>query len=189
MTTEDAFRWNQRYKEEKNWHAHPRDWLVNHIPQIPASGVALDLAMGLGENSAYLAQRGWQVIGVDISSVAVNIAHKKHPDILAVIADLNSNLFAACSFDLILNFYFLQRSLLPIFQTWLKPGGYLLMETLTQPIRSIKPDIPLDFLLNEDELRHLFVGWKILDYREGWYANSSRGSKSIASIFAQHSTP
>ena len=40
-------------------------------------GRALDLGMGEGRNAIYLAQRGWQVTGVDLSDVGVTQA-KKH---------------------------------------------------------------------------------------------------------------
>jgi tellurite methyltransferase len=187
MAIEDALRWNQRYSQNYDFYRQtiPRNWLVDHAAEIPENGIALDLAMGLGENAGYLLKRGWRVIGVDISIIAVRKAQTKFPNMLAVVADLTDNLFVGAGFDLILNFYFLQRKLVHQFKSLLKPGGFVLMETLMMPMKSIKPDIPVEYLLQEGELRTLFDTWNILDYREGWFTNSSNGQKAIASVFAK----
>ncbi|MBA2285377.1 MAG: class I SAM-dependent methyltransferase [Ktedonobacteraceae bacterium] len=40
-------------------------------------GRALDLGCGTGTNAIFLAQHGWNVVGVDFSSVAIQQAHKR----------------------------------------------------------------------------------------------------------------
>jgi SAM-dependent methyltransferase len=40
-------------------------------------GRALDLGCGTGTNSLYLAQNGWQVVGVDFAAIAINKARRK----------------------------------------------------------------------------------------------------------------
>ena len=55
---------------------------------MPAAGLALDIAMGLGGNAGLLIERGMQVVGVDISSVAVQRAKERLPSLMAVRADL-----------------------------------------------------------------------------------------------------
>jgi 2-polyprenyl-3-methyl-5-hydroxy-6-metoxy-1,4-benzoquinol methylase len=51
---------------------------------FPNAGVALDLACGLGRHALWLASRGWQVSGVDISEVAIgklnHAALETHPN-------------------------------------------------------------------------------------------------------------
>ncbi len=185
MPAEDALRWNKRYTQESERRARPRDWLINHISQISNMGVALDLAMGLGENAGFLSNKGWRVIGVDISSIAAMKAKTKYPNILPVIADLTSPLFTKHKFDLVMNFYYLERNLIPSFRYLVKPGGFLLMETLTKSMQVVRPDISSELLLDKGELKELFSEWEILDYREGWLPNSKNGTKAIASIFAR----
>ena len=40
-------------------------------------GKALDLGMGLGRNSIFLAQKGWDVTGIDLSEVAIAAAQQR----------------------------------------------------------------------------------------------------------------
>ena len=70
MPVADAQRWNQRYREGQ--HAgfdRPRAFLLAQAAWLPTHGLALDVAMGLGANAAWLLSRGLRVIGVDISEV------------------------------------------------------------------------------------------------------------------------
>jgi SAM-dependent methyltransferase len=63
--------WDRRYAEvESLWSARPNRFLVAEATDLQP-GRALDLACGEGQNSIWLAQRGWQVVGVDFSEVAV----------------------------------------------------------------------------------------------------------------------
>jgi SAM-dependent methyltransferase len=63
--------WDQRYAEVDNlWSAKPNRFLVAEAEALPA-GRALDLACGEGQNAIWLAGRGWSVLGVDYSEVAI----------------------------------------------------------------------------------------------------------------------
>ncbi|MCL4562393.1 MAG: methyltransferase domain-containing protein [Chloroflexi bacterium] len=186
MTLEDAQRWNERYLGDQSPSpSGPRDFLVEHAGLLPASGLALDLAMGLGYNAGFLIDNGLQVIGVDISSIAVQRARKRFPEIQAVVADCNHLIFPRGQFDVILNFYYLERELWPGFRRILKPGGILLVETLTQGMLRDRPDIAPEYLLDEGELLTSFWDWDILAYREGWFTNDRGNEKAIASLAAR----
>ena len=50
--------------------------LVNLVAPRPL-GRAVDLGCGAGTNAVYLAQRGWEVVGVDFSSLAVDRARRR----------------------------------------------------------------------------------------------------------------
>ncbi len=70
----DAERWNNRYRMgDTPWHHDSHaDFLettLDRLTIVPAR--ALDLGCGLGRNAYYLARRGFQVLGVDISEVAI----------------------------------------------------------------------------------------------------------------------
>ncbi len=47
------------------------------VDQFDQAGHALDLGCGTGTSSIYLAQRGWQVTGIDFASKAIELAHNK----------------------------------------------------------------------------------------------------------------
>jgi SAM-dependent methyltransferase len=93
----------------------------------------LDVAMGQGRNSLYLARQGWNVTGFDLSDVgverALERAKAKNLRLTATIADLQSFDYGRERFDLILLCYVgniegVERRL----QDALRPGGVLVIE-------------------------------------------------------------
>ena len=71
MTSMSAQQWDARYRDSGLvWGAKPNRWVEQEVVALPL-GRALDLACGEGRNSLWLAQRGWQVTGVDFSAEAI----------------------------------------------------------------------------------------------------------------------
>ena len=69
-----ADEWDERYRgAELVWGAKPNRWVEQEVTGLVA-GRVLDLACGEGRNSVWLAQRGWQVTGVDFSAEAISKA-------------------------------------------------------------------------------------------------------------------
>lgn len=63
--------WNERYAaKDLVWGSDPNRFVAQALGSAEP-GRALDLACGEGRNSIWLAERGWQVTGVDFSQVAV----------------------------------------------------------------------------------------------------------------------
>jgi len=187
MPKSDAERWNARYLYEERYatFAQPRPFLVKHAAYLPGSGLALDVAMGLGGNAAFLLGRGLRVVGVDISWVAVRQAKARLPALMAVLADLTNFPLPERTFDVILNFYYLQRDLWPQYRRALRPGGVLFFETLTQEMRALQPEIDPLYLLAPGELRQAFADWEILVYREGWESARGGHRRAVASLVAR----
>jgi ubiquinone/menaquinone biosynthesis C-methylase UbiE len=75
--------WDQIYRryplESLPWElGKPRKVLVELVERgLLKKGKALDICCGAGTNTIYLAKKGFQVVGIDISSKAVEYAKKK----------------------------------------------------------------------------------------------------------------
>ncbi len=68
--------WDERYSgDELVWTSTPNQFLVAGVVGLPV-GRAVDLACGEGRNSIWLAERGWQVTGVDFSPVGLAKARR-----------------------------------------------------------------------------------------------------------------
>lgn len=186
MANTDAIRWNHRYLTDAYRNLrHPRSLLIKAKPFLPHHGLALDVACGLGTNARFLIQSGLNVIGVDISRVALQQAKRTYPKLELICADMENIHFPDTSFDVIINFYYLQRSLWDSFRKWLKPNGLLIIETLKIEMREVKPEICADYLLSPHELELAFADWNILYYQEGWTAQSTTHPRCVASLIAR----
>jgi len=163
----------------------PAQFLVENVNLLP-KGQVLDVAMGSGANAVYLARMGFEVEGVDISAEAVNtaleLARKSGVNLKARLADLESNYrIRESSYDVIICFKYLQRSLIQQLKDGLRTGGMVVYETfIVDQARFGKPKNP-DHLFKHNELLDLFRDFRCLRYREGIFESH----KAIASIIAQ----
>ncbi len=187
MPEDDARRWNARYAQDERFstYTQPRHFLIEQSQWLPKSGLALDVAMGLGGNAEFLLNHGLRVVGVDISWVALCQAKKRLPGLMAIQADLPKINLSPGIFDVIINFYYLQRDLWTHFRRWLRPGGILIFETLTQEMLEYEPDIDPEYLLRQGELRRAFEDMEILLYREGRVLSRHGRPCAVASLVAR----
>jgi len=66
--------WDERYRSRpQHWSGDPNPVLVAEVSAMPP-GTALDAGAGEGGDACWLASRGWQVTGADISTVALQRA-------------------------------------------------------------------------------------------------------------------
>jgi tellurite methyltransferase len=162
----------------------PAQFLVENIGLLPG-GRALDIAMGNGRNSIYLAENGYRVEGIDQSAEAVAIALERARQagvsISGRVSDLEQDFtIKSDEFDVIICFYYLQRSLISRIKDALRPDGTLVCETFIIDQRQFgRPQNP-DYLLKHNELLEMFRQFRCLRYREGII-----GNRAIASIIAQ----
>lgn len=179
--------WNEKYHTLGEDATSPSRLLQEVIPTLPA-GRALDVAAGTGRNAIFLAQHGYEVNAVDSSSVAIEkgrkLAAEAGVSVNFINADLENFIIAEESYDLIINFNFLERSLIPSMKKGLKKGGSILFETFTIDQKEIGPPRNENYLLAHKELLSLFSDLYLSFYREGIFEEGER-KKALASIVAQ----
>jgi 2-polyprenyl-3-methyl-5-hydroxy-6-metoxy-1,4-benzoquinol methylase len=106
MDSED---WDQRYAgRELVWTSEANRFLVQEAATL-APARALDLACGEGRNAVWLAERGWQVTGVDFSTVGVakaqRLADARGVTVEWVTANVLDHRPKPAAFELVIIFY------------------------------------------------------------------------------------
>ncbi|WP_034584037.1 class I SAM-dependent methyltransferase [Helicobacter pametensis] len=185
---EDALKWNKKHLEHPMPHT-PSDLLQSFLPtllQLP-SKYALDIACGNGRNSKFLAQHGFVCDSVDISEVALQMS-ANHPKIHTICADLDTYRPTPNHYDVVLNFYFLNRDLFPFIQTALKSKGIFLLETFIKEEDGFNSSQIIDEkILNHGELEHTFKDFEILHKHTSYITRREGEQAKIISFVAQKS--
>ena len=194
MTT-DMIRqkWNDRYRDNRAVVPKPVWVLEQYDHLLPRSGMALDLACGLGGNAIYLAQAGLAANAWDISDVAVrtlqNFSLSRSLMIDAVTRDVEKDPPEPSSQDVIVVSYFLSRPLFRHLVAALRPGGLIYYQTfcIDRPEDSPGPSNP-DFLLHQNELLKAFSSLQVLAFHdEGVVGDGSKGLHGESAIVARKS--
>jgi 2-polyprenyl-3-methyl-5-hydroxy-6-metoxy-1,4-benzoquinol methylase len=103
MALDDQEKWDRQHAEKR----HPQE-PATFLKEIFAGdcwsrprGKALDLATGKGQNAIFLAEQGFEVLGIDISPVALNEASRcaeaKSLKVAWQQADLEQSSFPRCA--------------------------------------------------------------------------------------------
>lgn len=130
---DDRLHWDRKHAEGvAALEGLPVAYLTAWLPFLPR-GRALDLAAGCGRHAVYLAQHGYRVDALDISWVGLaklNVqARAQGLPVRTGVVDLDGVLLPWSTYDLIVNTYYLNRTILPQLPRALVPGGALLVET------------------------------------------------------------
>lgn len=158
---DDRARWNQKYIAEFQ-SARVNLNLIQFAHHLK-TGRVLDLAGGLGQNGAWLANLSdaYCVIDADTSDEALRRAPS---NIARVAVDAGALPFRANSFDTILNVRFYDPRV--IFFDWLAPGGTVFFETFTQADAKYRPDFNPAHRFNLAEIPRIFQALEILEQFE-----------------------
>lgn len=171
---ERLVRWNERYRRgEETFGFAPSSPLPAAVAGR-APGLALDLACGAGRHAIYLAERGWQVVAVDGAEAGVELMRREAARrgvadrITAHVADLMARprgfSLAADGYDLVCDFYFLDRTLFDDIRAAVRPGGLFVAA-----IHLADPGDPPDRLLAPGELARIVAPW-------GWQVDLAEGA-------------
>jgi len=158
----DRIKWNQRFESDDSYLGErPSSFLLREIAricQLAPGKRALDIACGEGRNCVFLAKNGFEVTALDISDVglakAAQRAEKEALEIHFQRVDLNSYQFTE-KFDLILNFNFLLRNLIPEEVQALSPGGLLIIDTIMELPQLLTMHKHPDYFLQRGELQRI----------------------------------
>jgi SAM-dependent methyltransferase len=160
-------KWDARYSDAVVDEGRAAEVLVAHRVLLPRTGLALDLACGLGANALWLARAGLEVDAWDVSAVAVfKLATYARQHELAVHATVHDAIGMpppADAYDVIVVGHFLDRRLCPAIGAALRPGGLLFYQTFGPS--GPGPNNPA-FRLLPQELPRLFAGLEVLVYGE-----------------------
>lgn len=158
-------KWDERFREEACvLGTEPSRYLADNMELIKSlvPGMrALDIACGEGRNSIYLAGLGFRVVGLDISEAGLEKAHAwmEREGLMIDFRRVNLEEYDfGEQYDLIINFNFLLRDLIPKTVAALAPGGIIVFDTLLD-----SPYVPTthkkEHLLEPGELLRIFRGF------------------------------
>lgn len=184
VSQDSSTQWDQRYSRPTFIYGKAAaPFLAENYQYIPYEGTVLDMGMGEGRNAVFLAQKGYKVTGVDLSSVAVKksylLAQEFGVKIKGVVGSLKEYKIAPGSYDAIICFYWVDRGMVEKIKSWLKPGGILIYEAHTfreKERDAAKRAEVSDNYLKEQELIRLFPGMRVLKYEEPLHEKEFRSS-------------
>jgi SAM-dependent methyltransferase len=164
-----ANQYNSTYRGEDGevFSRKPNAFLVE-MTQHRKPGRALDVGMGQGRNSIYLAQQGWDVTGFDPADEGVRQA-KAEADRLGLkihtkIGTFEQFDFGESRWDLIVLTYEATKEIAPKVERALKPGGAVIVEDRHLDTRRVWPA----GTFSDNELVSLFPGLRVLRYEDVW---------------------
>ena len=175
--------WDQRYSRRNYVYGKlPAKFLAENFDYLSEKVTILDMGMGEGRNAVFLAQKNHQVTGIDISSVAIKKARKLAKDnnvrINTIVGTLEKYVIPPESYDAIIAFYYVDRSLRDKIYSWLKPGGILIYEAHTmKEFHASKKKAELKkYFLADQELLTMFPKMKVLKYEKPSHEKHYRAS-------------
>lgn len=175
--------WDKKYSKKSYIYGKaPEKFLAENYDYIPPKSKVLDVGVGEGRHAVFLAQKGYDVLGIDISSVALKktkqLAREYKVRVDTILGSFKSYKFQEGQFDAIINFYFVDEGINNKLQKYLKPGGILVYEAFTTN-QLKKPGFEKyndAHMLKPGELLKLFPNMQILKYEEPMHEDKFRAS-------------
>jgi cyclopropane fatty-acyl-phospholipid synthase-like methyltransferase len=183
--------WDARFAApEYIFGTEPNQFLVREASRLAPGAEVLDMACGEGRNAVWLAGRGCQVTGFDVSPLALDKARRlaatKQVQVEWLQADVRTWEWAPAAFDAVACIFIQFASpaererLFAGFRETLRPGGLVLLQGYTPKQLEYRTGGPgeISHLYTEAMLREAFDGWDILQLRE-YEADLAEGTKHV----------
>jgi len=162
--------WNDLYAKREGKEHQFNKFLAESV-KGRAPGKALDIGMGQGRNSLFLAALGWEVTGFDISEVGVKQAQaeaaKRGLKIDARVGDVDKFDYGKERWDLVLGLYmheYLTRNAAKVIAS-IKPGGLLVIEGIHRDIAKANLQGE-NYGYRSNELPRLFASLRVRYYED-----------------------
>lgn len=198
--------WNDAYRKKGIIQKPVREIVKEAVGLFKKKNVqrVLDHGFGTGRHIIFLAEKGFDVYGVDLSEEAKNITETrlKERKLAAKLktSDIKSLLYEDNFFDAVVSIYVLSHGMrkklaqaLGEIKRVLKPGGFLVLETLStndgfgeqgeeiEPntrlgVKDVDGDIP-HHLFTESELREELVDYNFVKFKEVFTFSKRRNCK------------
>ena len=166
----------------------PSPWQLRWAHLLPAGGRVLDLACGRGRHLRWLADRGFQVTGIDRDAAALaasqDLADAGRAELIAADVENSPWPCPGRQFDAVVVANYLWRPLWPQLLASLAPGAVLVYETFAAGNETVgKPSRP-DFLLQPGELLARCAGLHTVAYEDGFLDAPPRFVQRVVALQA-----
>ena len=162
----DIHRWDQKYRKKRtDLPSLPDAVLVSLERHLRCNGWALDVACGRGSNTGYLADLGYDVLGIDCSREALEQARRDFGSDRThwLAADFDQFFFPCGFFELVVIVRFIDRKLTSALVDSLIPGGWLFHRTFNVNHLEWAPSFNRQFILSRGELLDLYADLNVVE--------------------------
>jgi len=192
-----AYNFEGSYKGEGGYFGLKPDKEIISILKYIKNGYVLDLGVGEGRNALFLAKKGFNVTGIDLSKTGINHFLKSskaiNVKVKAIIKDIIKFRFNK-DYDIIISsstLHFLNEKhvykIIKNMKAHTNKGGINFIKVFT--VKNPAKNFP--YLFKKNELKKIYKDWKILQYKEHLTPFEKHGESgmlhkhAIASIIAR----
>jgi 2-polyprenyl-3-methyl-5-hydroxy-6-metoxy-1,4-benzoquinol methylase len=198
QTYDNLFKEDMAAKSWESWNNGEPVQLVKALESFIASGDVLDIGAGVGQNSIYLASRGFNVLATDISTAAIEriqaraqaLAVSLRTDVHDIVEEELENAFDAIICAGVLHHLYTDDALSVIkkIQHHTKPMGFNVINTFTKrgDFYTKNPSTKRFYVDSNDDLNKLYSNWTVhISFEQkGPAYQKGPGGETLFNVFA-----
>lgn len=171
VTAAERVWWDNHYRKQKGTRDYPAPdpLLFEYVPPLFKARPhrALDLACGFGQNALWMVSQGYITDAIDISRVALAVAHlraerqhNRQVNLLPV--DLDEYELEPNRYDVVVVMRFIKRGLFPDIRASVRPGGRVIYQAYNTEYLHTNPHYDPEQMFRKGELLGYFADWRVL---------------------------